>query len=73
MFDGSSGSRWMPRKMAGREMMTIDWLIPAMNTPSVVLERTIQRFRSTALAWAAVAAGDRCPPGCGTGRDSDSP
>ncbi len=50
MFDGWSGSRWMPRKMAGREMMTIDWLIPAMNTPRVVLERTIQRFRSVALA-----------------------
>ena len=43
MFEGWSGSRWMPRKMAGSEMMTMDWLIPAMNTPRVVLDSTTAR------------------------------
>jgi hypothetical protein len=33
----------MPRKIAGSEIRTIDESSDAMNTPSVVFERTIQR------------------------------
>ena len=29
----------MPRNIAGREMITIDWFKRAMKTPSVVFER----------------------------------
>src|SRR5664279_1463050 len=48
MLDGCNGSRWMPRKMAGNEMITMDWLSIAMNTPSVVFDRTTQRARPSA-------------------------
>ncbi len=41
MLDGSRGSRWMPRKMAGREMITIELSRAAMNMPSVVLDRAV--------------------------------
>ena len=46
MLDGSSGSRWIPLKMAGSEMMTIDWLSIAMKMPNVVLDSTIHLWRS---------------------------
>ncbi len=39
MFPGASGSRWMPRKIAGRAMMTIDPSSAAMNMPADVLAR----------------------------------
>jgi len=45
MFDGSSGSRWMPRKMAGRLMITIELSSVAMNDPSVVFERAVHLYR----------------------------
>jgi hypothetical protein len=40
---GWSGSRWIPRKIAGREIRTIDESSAAMNTPRVVFDSTIQR------------------------------
>ncbi len=41
MFDGTSGSRWIPRKTAGSAMITIDWLIVTISTPSVVFDSAI--------------------------------
>ena len=38
MLPGANGSRWMPRKIAGSEMITIEALTVAMNIPSVVLD-----------------------------------
>ena len=40
MFDGASGSRSMPRKIAGSEMMTIEPSSADMKTAAVVLVRT---------------------------------
>ncbi len=37
MLPGASGSRWMPRKMAGRAMMTMEPSRTAMNVAAVVL------------------------------------
>ena len=34
----------MPRKMSGSEISTIDWLIVAISTPSVVLDRAIHLY-----------------------------
>ena len=39
MLPGANGSRWMPRKMAGIEMITIDASTVAMNIPRLVLDR----------------------------------
>ena len=36
---GASGSRWMPRKMAGSAMMTMDPSSADMNTAAVVFDR----------------------------------
>ncbi len=36
----------MPRKMSGREMSRIDWLIVTIRTPSVALNRTVHLYRS---------------------------
>ncbi len=41
VFDGSNGSRWMPRKMAGSAMRTIDPSIAAISTPIVVMNSAI--------------------------------
>ena len=41
MLDGSRGSSWIPRKMAGRLMMTMELSRVAMNTPSVVLDSAV--------------------------------
>ena len=38
MFPGASGSRWMPRKIAGSAMITIEPSRADMNTAIVVLE-----------------------------------
>ena len=38
MLPGASGSRWMPRKIAGIDMITIDASIVAIIIPSVVLD-----------------------------------
>ncbi len=40
-FPGASGSRWMPRKMAGSAMMTMAPSSADMNTASVVFESAI--------------------------------
>ncbi len=39
MLPDDSGSRWMPRKIAGRAMITIDPSRVAMNMDAVVLAR----------------------------------
>ena len=41
MLAGWSGSSWMPRKMAGSEMSTIELSSVAMNMPSVVFDRAV--------------------------------
>ena len=41
MFPGPSGFRPMPRKTAGSAISTIDWLIVAISTPSVVFDSAI--------------------------------
>ena len=41
MFPGPSGFRWMPRKMAGIEMITMDASIVAIVMPSVVFDSAI--------------------------------
>jgi hypothetical protein len=41
VFDGISGFRWMPRKIAGSAMITIDWLITAIKIPRVVFDSAI--------------------------------
>src|SRR5947208_4540348 len=46
MFDGCRGLRWMPRKIAGSEMITIELSSVAMNTPSVVLDSAVHLYRS---------------------------
>jgi hypothetical protein len=43
MLPGANGSRWMPRKMAGRAMMTMEPSRVDMNTAAVVLARATQR------------------------------
>ena len=43
MFPGASGSRWMPRKMAGSAMITMEPSRVAMNMAAVVLARATQR------------------------------
>src|SRR5512142_114445 len=46
MLPGSSGFRWMPRKMAGIAMITIEASIVAIVMLSVVLDRATHRYRS---------------------------
>ena len=41
MFSGLSGFSPIPRKMSGSAISTIDWLIVAISTPSVVLDSAI--------------------------------
>ena len=43
MLPGVSGLRWMPRKMSGSEISTIDWLMKTMSVPSVTVDSAIQR------------------------------
>jgi hypothetical protein len=37
LLEGSNGSRWMPRKMSGSAMRTMEASIVAMSMPSVVM------------------------------------
>src|ERR1039458_3428175 len=46
MLPAASGSRWMPRKMAGSAMMTMEPSSVAMNIAAVVLVRATHRYRS---------------------------
>ena len=41
MFSGLSGFSPIPRKMSGSAISTMDWLIVAISTPSVVLDSAI--------------------------------
>ena len=41
MFPGLSGFSPIPRKTSGSAISTIDWLIVAISTPSVVLDSAI--------------------------------
>ena len=41
VFDGVRGLRWMPRKMAGSAISTIDWLMKTMSVPRVMFDRAI--------------------------------
>ncbi len=43
MLPGASGLRWMPRKMAGIAMMTIEPSIVAISMLRVVFDRAIHR------------------------------
>ncbi len=43
MFPGASGSRWMPRKIAGSAMITIEPSSADMNTAIVVFDSAIHR------------------------------
>src|SRR6266480_5473125 len=60
MLPGSSGFRWMPRKMAGIAMITIEASIVAIVMLSVVLDRAIHLYRS-GRPPVAVAAPFTCP------------
>ena len=53
MFEGRRGSRWIPRKMAGSAMRTMDASIVAINMPSVVMKSAIHLCRSLAAACAS--------------------
>jgi hypothetical protein len=44
VLPGASGSRPTPRKIAGSEMITIDWLIVASSTPTVVLDNVTHLY-----------------------------
>ena len=46
MLPGASGLRWMPRKIAGIEMITIEASIVAIVMLSVVLDRAIHLYLS---------------------------
>src|ERR1700760_1975782 len=46
MLPGESGFRWMPRKMAGIAMMTIEASIVAIVMLKVVLDSATHRYRS---------------------------
>ena len=48
---GSSGSRWMPRKIAGRAMSRLEALIIAMRKASVVFESTTHLYSTRGLPW----------------------
>src|SRR5258705_10936607 len=47
MLAGRSGSRWIPRKIAGSEMITIELSSVAMNMPRVVFDRAVHLYRSS--------------------------
>src|SRR5215471_4919996 len=56
MLPGSSGFRWMPRKMAGIAMITIEASIVAIVMLSVVLDRAIHLYRPGRAPLAVAAA-----------------
>src|SRR5580700_11279782 len=60
MLPGASGLRWMPRKIAGIEMITIEPSIVAIVTLSVVLDRAIHLYRSGRCCAARVSAAVAC-------------
>ena len=48
MLPGASGSRWMPRKIAGSAMSTIEPSSADMNTAAVVFGSATHLYRSAA-------------------------
>src|SRR2546423_7497457 len=64
MLDGRSGSRWIPRKIAGSEMITIELPSVAMNTPRVVFDRAVHLYRSgrSVMKPSSQAVRSRRPP-----------
>ena len=60
MLPGASGFRWMPRKMAGIAMITIDASMVAIVMLSVVLDRAIHLYRP-GCAPLAVTEPFTCP------------
>ena len=49
MLPGASGWSWIPRKMSGREMSKIDWLMVTIRMPRVVFDSAIHLYRSGRL------------------------
>ena len=49
VFEGRSGSRWMPRKMSGSAISTIEPSMVAISMPSVVMNSAIHCWRSVVL------------------------
>ena len=43
MFPGVSGLSWMPRKMSGKEISTMDWLMKTIRVPRVTVASAIHR------------------------------
>jgi hypothetical protein len=50
MLPGVSGSRPMPRKIAGNEISTMEESSDAMNMPSVVLDSAVHLYRGDTSA-----------------------
>ena len=48
VLEGSRGLRWMPRKMSGSAMSTMEASIVAISMPSVVMNSAIHLWRSLA-------------------------
>src|ERR1700744_6174801 len=57
MLPAASGSRWIPRKMAGSAMITIDPSRAAMNMEAVVLARATHLYRSSWLRGSSLLRG----------------
>ncbi len=51
MLPGAVGSRWIPRKMAGMAMITMDVSIAAMVMLSVVLESATHLYLLSPGSW----------------------
>src|SRR5215467_3302751 len=56
MLPGAVGSRWMPRKMAGIAMITIDVSMVAIVMLTVVLERATHLYLLSSGSGSSVAA-----------------
>src|SRR5215469_271964 len=61
MLPGASGLRWMPRKIAGIAMITIDPSIVAISIVSVVFDSATHLYRSD--TWPARSGSDITPTG----------
>src|ERR1019366_4129262 len=74
MLPGASGSRAIPRKIAGRLMMTIEESRDAIKTPSVVLESAVHLYVSREpIADDPVCDGRLEPISVCVGREQDNP
>ena len=64
MLPGASGSRWMPRKMAGRAIRTIDPSSTAMKVAAVVLASATHLYLASTPSAPSAGA---CSAGTGGG------